>query len=137
MAGQTRQDGPPVDATKSQHRFQFSLATLLIAMAWSGVAVWMNTREHVERLHIPDHDALKLCNVYRGWPWAYTRAVGDVGLGGDRPGNAENVGWWPWKLAGDAVVGVLFVAMLTWGSSQLLRRVGARLRRRKAVEEQT
>ena len=23
-------------------RFRFSLATLLIAMAWSGVAVWMN-----------------------------------------------------------------------------------------------
>jgi hypothetical protein len=121
-------------------RPQFSLATLLIAMAWSAVAVWMNTTPYLlERWDHPSTSAnvihvdySKSKNVTRpfgcGWPWTFAWASTFYRLSGSdrfRP-----YMWWNYgRLVGDAAAGVLLVAVLTWTSSLLLRRIGSRLRR--------
>lgn len=121
-------------------RFRFSLATLLIATAWSAVMVWANVTPRScvvtveplvwgepilqpERLEHPP-----MMFAHWGWPWDYA-------IGFWVPGCVPYVRSYA-ALAADAGVGVLLVVVLTCGSNQLLRRVGARLRRRKAVEEQ-
>jgi hypothetical protein len=120
-------------------RPQFSLATLLIAMAWSGVAVRVNTTPYIlEHWHyatsanVVQVDYSKSENVFGpfgyGWPWRFAWASHFYKLSDSdrfRP-------YWMWscgRLVGDAAVGVLLVAVLTWGSTQLLRRVTSRFRR--------
>jgi hypothetical protein len=114
------------------------LATLLIAMAWSAVMVWMNT---TPRLTAAEPPFVRPRGMYFhlanwGWPFKYTDTTAEL-LPEPRPRFPPFGITRPWALAGDVLVGVLLVVVLTWGSNQLLRRVGARLRRRKAVEEQT
>ena len=104
-------------------RFRFSLATMLLMMAWSAVVVWINITPCVAYRDQPT-ETLELLTAYFGWPWAYALKIVLVGIGGERPPiDQVDVTWWPWALAGDAVVGVLLVAMLTWGSGFVVRRV--------------
>ena len=112
-------------------RFRFSLATLLIAMAWSACVVWMNAPGCVELMSTCDiiHEQFANAEAKYGWPWQWASrfelhtkpASADPGLFVITSGPA---------LAGDVAAGVLFVIALTWASGQLLRRVGVRLRRR-------
>jgi hypothetical protein len=126
------------------------LATLLIAMAWSGVVVWLNTRSHVTRPlqqiilpadNLERPDDFMVVNDF-GWPWDYTTFIDSYPVSPRSArlrsqSNFENLGWSRWNLAGDAVVGVILVVVLTWASSQLLRRVTSRLRRNRLPPRST
>jgi hypothetical protein len=116
-------------------RFRFSLATLLLAVSWFAGAVWMNVTPRVDLVHIPDHSALRILCTCHGWPWTLHYGYDFLAPSGHLPLIPSGV-WRCWALAGDIAVGLLLVVVLTWGSNQLLRRVGARLRRRSAAKEQ-
>jgi hypothetical protein len=116
-------------------RPQFSLATLLIAMAWSAVVVWINTLPRVTLREFPGPGISatptpsKLVGwhpsyiplVTWGWPCGYRTTILNF-----RPPRTVSAG----ALFTDAGVGLLLVVVLTWTSSLLLRRAGSRLRRR-------
>jgi hypothetical protein len=98
-------------------RPQFSLATLLIAMAWSAAVVLVNVEPRIR--HWSDWATY-------GWPSDYAWQVQEFAVPHRfHPGEIISYR----ALAVDAAVGVLLVAVLTWGSTQLLRRVTSRLRR--------
>ena len=109
-------------------RPQFSLATLLIAMAWSGVAVWMNTTLRVAV--IPLGTVCGLTMVSWGWPFNYASYGVELSPQPLRRLPHDGIES-PWALAGDVAVGVL----LTWGSSQLLRRILSSVKRHFTVDE--
>jgi hypothetical protein len=121
-------------------RPQFSLATLLIAMAWSAVVVWLGIEPRfVGFSHVnfgdnglpPESWRIPGAAAY-GLPWTYGLCYGFFDSPLDLPRlQAEMICDYR-ALTGDITVGVLLIAVLTWGSSHLLRRVGARLRRRSA-----
>lgn len=112
-------------------RFCFSL-TLLLAVAWSAVVVWMNvtprvTFEEYSFLNAPGRMEIgEVRYLNWGWPYRYQSRCTDA-LEVPPPGLDR------WALSADAGVGLLFVIASTWGSKQLLRRVEARLRRRPAL----
>lgn len=87
-------------------RYQFSLATMLLVAMWSAVGLWMNTTEYVVPWFVPPDCEFER-SVY-GLPWYYWSAK-------------PYAHWRQWALAGDAVIGVLLVVVLTWGSTLLLR----------------
>jgi hypothetical protein len=122
-------------------RFRFSLVTLLIATAWSAVVVWINITP-LGHTH-SSYNGQDFEGHHYGWPYTYGWT------GHEHPDNPHlRYGWdgrmlppspnheessirivsYP-NLPADAAAGVLLVVVLTWGSNQLLRRVGARLRR--------
>ena len=105
-------------------RPQFSLATLLIAMAWSGVAVWVNITPGVTRSRVGLHASV----VEVGWPWTYAWCLrySEDPIAPQRR-IIKAIGSWP--IVSNAAVGVLLVVVLTWASSQLLRRVTSRFQR--------
>jgi hypothetical protein len=113
-------------------RPQFSLATLLIAMAWSGVAVWVNITPRVrseEIINIIDLPGVRFqyYDARWGWPCYY---AGDSSTDRTSLSQLPTHGRIHYRaMLLDAVVGVLLVVVLTWASSQLLRRVTSRLRR--------
>lgn len=113
-------------------RFRFGLATLLIAMAWSAVAVWVNIRPRV--VVWPELRPEGFAVAYYGWPWCYTFVPLSSAAKVPRFGNVHVLPWGYRALAEDAAVGVVLVVLLSWASSQLLRRAGARLRRRSAAK---
>jgi hypothetical protein len=116
-------------AVNRRLRFRFSLATLLIAMAWSGGMVWMNVTPRVESSKGSETDERTVVAVLAyGWPCAYFSFFAWYTLPRQPRRESMKIDS-PWALAGDVVVGVLLVAVLTWGSTQLLRRVTSRLRR--------
>jgi hypothetical protein len=131
-------------------RFRFSLMTLLLAITWSGVVAWMNvtprldfscfTNVEYEDNGLPPESWSAPGAAEYGWPWAYGLCCGLFHPADELPRLQMGMIGRYRALAGDVAVGVLLVAVLTWGSSQLLRRVGARLRRRPASkpgEQQT
>jgi len=123
-------------------RFRFSLATLLIAMAWSGVAVWVNVLPRFRGFShanfgdngLPPESWSTPGAAEYGWPLTYGLCYGFFDSPHDLPRlQAEMISGYH-ALAGDVAVGLLLVVVLTWGSNQLRRRIGARLRRRTAGE---
>jgi hypothetical protein len=89
-------------------RFRFSLATLLIAVTWSAVVVWMNVTPRAwER------------GVGRGYPLFYTSIFAIHYFEYEPP-----CYWDSWSLAWDAVIALLLVVVLTWVSKFLLRHAG-------------
>jgi hypothetical protein len=117
-----------VEVVSKRVRFRFSLLTLLLAMAWSAVVVWMNTLVRVEGLGL--QVGSRRWTDSAGWPLRYAE---DIYLEGDRP-FLFYTGRWYAALVADSAIGILLVVVLTWVSNQLLRRVGARLRRRSAAK---
>jgi hypothetical protein len=101
-------------------RFRFSLSTLLLAVVWSAVVVWLNTTAGEVRVDDPN---APFGPGYRwlhyGWPLAYAWDVCPINV----PPNGVHFAWYSWALVGDAAVGVLMVAVLTWGSRFVVRRV--------------
>jgi hypothetical protein len=99
-------------------RFRFSLATLLLVVMWSAVVLWINTTtpdaENVSEAYLVVH--------YHGWPWVYAwrECLTPARNAEDASMLIESY----WALAGDAFVGVLLVASLTWVSRFLVRRAG-------------
>jgi hypothetical protein len=114
-------------------RPQFSLATLVLAMAWSAVVVWLNV---TPRLDFPNYvpGDLRIGKVECGWPLGYAWIFATDPLPPQLPGPELRWYWSGWSLTGDFVVGALLVVVLTWASNLLLRRVGARLQRRSAAK---
>ena len=113
-------------------RPQFSLATLLIAMAWSAVVLWLNTTPHQREPSFPVVLFPKVFSQY-GWPWICLWTIREfqslVDFSRLNLGEPLHSGWYHWSLLGDIAVGLLLVVVLTWISSLLLRRVISRLRR--------
>jgi len=99
-------------------QIRFSLATLLLAVVWSAVVVWLNTTAGEVRVDDPN---APFGPGYRwlhyGWPLAYACDVCRINV----PPNGVHFGWYPWALVGDVVVGVLLVTVLTWGSGFVVR----------------
>ena len=102
-------------------RFRFSLATLLLAVAWSAIVIRIEATPVVTlQLLFPrpnsppimnhDHGPTHLPWVHLGWPFWY--ASGIKGL----PLHTR-----PWALAADATFGAVLVAALTWVSGCLWR----------------
>jgi hypothetical protein len=119
-------------------RFRFILASLLLAVTWSGVAVWVNITPRFRGFtHVTYGDnelPPESWSAEYGWPWTYRLCNGFFDSPHDLPRlQAEMVSGYS-ALSGDIAVGLLLVAVLTWASSQLLRRVADRLRRRTAEE---
>jgi hypothetical protein len=118
-------------------RFRFSLLTMLIAVAWSAVVVWVNLMPRIVHERVLDLRGNGFLDQYLirwGWPFPYSDSIAFYlyPVSELQPDTIDR----PWSLAGDIAVGLLLVVVLTWASNQLLRRVGARLRRRKAAKEQ-
>jgi len=121
-------------------RFRFSLATLLLLAAWSGVALWMNVMPRVSSYEVAAgtfffgvkaNDAFERHVARWGWPCCY---VGDSSSERASLSRLPPRGQIDYRaLFLDIAVGVLLIGALTWGSSQVLRRVGVRLRRRSAL----
>jgi hypothetical protein len=122
----------PLQVRNNVTRFirpQFSLATLLIAMAWSGGMVWMNVTPRVESSKGSETDERTVVAVLAyGWPCAYFSFFAWYTLPHQPRQESMKIDS-PWALAADVAIGLLLVAVLTWISSLLLRRVAARLRR--------
>lgn len=122
-------------------RFRFSLMTLLIAMAWSAVVVWVNvTPRFVGFSHVNYGDnglppeSWRIPGVAEyGWPWTYGLCYGFFDSPHDLPRLQAEIVSGYLALAGDATVGLLLIVVLTWTSSLLLRRVADRLRRAVAI----
>jgi hypothetical protein len=115
------------------------LATLLIAMAWSAVMVWLNTTPRVWHVShwVQGTKSMTVVTDF-GWPWHYFRDIEfdrnpalDLLILHD-PKQSNH-----WALAADVAVGVLLVAVLTWASSQLLRGVTSSLRRNRLPPSST
>ncbi len=133
----------PHQATTDMARFarpQFSLVTLLIAMAWSAGVVWVNVTPRLdfnsfsnveyEDNGFPPESRSIPGTVEYGWPWTFGSCYGLFHPTDDLPRlQMEMIGRYR-ELAVDIAVGLLLVVVLTWASNQLLRRVEARLRRR-------
>jgi hypothetical protein len=113
-------------------RPQFSLATLLIAMAWFAVVLWVNTTPRVVVWPVLDPEGFAV--AYYGWPWCYTFVPLSSAAKAPYFGNVHVLPYGYRALAEDAAVGVVLVVVLAWVSSHLLRRLGARLRRRTVRE---
>jgi hypothetical protein len=120
-------------------RFRFSLMTTLIAVAWSAVVVWGNLIPRFGETWYPlTRPSIGPClDVAYGLPWKYVetclpRDYDWSLLSRDEPSRIDSYA----ALSGDIAVGLLLVVVLTWGSNQLLRRLGRRLRRRIAAKEQ-
>ena len=101
-------------------RFQFGLATLLLAISWSSVVLWLNIRPrevfHLE-FNAQQFKHVKLLEI--GWPWGHLNYLDIDGVAFYDPLIPDY-----WALAGDTAVGVLFVALLTVGPALLLHRAG-------------
>ena len=101
-------------------RPKWTISTLLIVVAWSSVVIWLNC---TPRVYI--HTAVDPVNpggLEYGYPWTYGVQDGwssPWGLITVRPSHIFSY----WRLAGNAVVGLLAVVVLTWGSGYLLRRI--------------
>ena len=97
-------------------RFRFSLATMLLMVAWSAAVVRMNTtpRFTVIEIFAPKGYTGNLPGPYTlrgyGWPWACASY-------------RTHLEWSCRALVGDAVVAVLLVTVLTWSSRHLWRRI--------------
>jgi hypothetical protein len=112
-------------------RFRFSLLTLLLAVAWSAVAVRINVTPRVTfeeySFSYPNASGRiefgELRYLNWGWPCRYRSRCTDVRE--IPPPDLDR-----WALSADAGVGLLLVVVLTWTSDKLLRRVTARLRPR-------
>lgn len=121
-------------------RPQFSLATLLIAMAWSGVVVWINIKPHAivaRRLTQLAPTEEFFLEAECGCPFCHLTKIG-ISSSPDRfEAGFTDVSWHYWALAADVAVGVLLVVVLAWASSQLLRRVTSRRRRRRIPPRST
>jgi hypothetical protein len=142
VAGMERELRPNGDSRVTKpYRFRFSLATLLLAVVWSAGVVWLNTTPRVMIVKIPEasgkdplgrpwHQML-IPIAQWGWPWVYAGTFQRRPLPRCPPGITA-----PWALVGDVAVGSLLVAVLTWASSLLLRRVGIAAFVRKDVPRQ-
>jgi hypothetical protein len=101
-------------------RFRFSLAALLLLVMWSAVVLWLNTTPGEVRENNPN---VAFGPGYRwlhyGWPLTYAWDVCRLYA----PPNGVHFAWYSWALVVDTVVGILLVAVLTWGSGDLWRRV--------------
>ena len=97
-------------------RFRFSLATLLIATAWSAVMVWMNVTPRVTfvKLMYATHSDVGYYDARWGWPCDYAayRAF-ERFLLPRLPSRGE---FYRHAMLLDAVFGVLLVVGLTWAS---------------------
>ncbi|MCY2987007.1 MAG: hypothetical protein NTY19_03955 [Planctomycetota bacterium] len=123
-------------------RPQFSLATLLIAMAWSAGVVWVNVTPRLdfscfsnveyEDNGFPSEPRSIPGAVEYGWPWTFALCYGLFHPTDELPRRQMGMIGGYRELAGDFAVGVLLVSVLTWGSSHLLQHVESRLRRRSA-----
>jgi hypothetical protein len=115
-----------VTEAQPQRRFQFSLLTLLLAVAWSAVVMWMNVMPRVtvaERPHASLPRTVCYLDVYLaqwGVPFQYAEEFALV--------SPDQLPRYPrhdlinfWALAGDLASGLLLVVALTWGSNQLRR----------------
>lgn len=97
-------------------RLRFSLATLMLVLLWSAVVLGIVTASRDELLKFDGHE---VWITYYGWPWVC--AVDERSRIGPSSHHPAFVGPWCWRLIGDAVVGLLLVAVLTWGSWYLWR----------------
>jgi len=103
-------------------RFRFSLATFMLVVMWSAVALGIITQHRVELWKVNDREVVV---TYYGWPF-----VCAVGEWTDLP--SHHLSFLYWRLVGDVVVGLLLVSVLTWGSGYLLRRANHGYRRRQS-----
>ena len=117
------------DVVTGSVRFRFRLATLLLLVAWSAVALWLNVTPRVSSYEVAadtfffgvkGNDAFERHVARWGWPCCYA---------GDSSSQRASLSRLPpdgqidyRALFLDTAVGVLLVAALTWGSSQVLRR---------------
>ncbi len=121
-------------------RFRFSLATLLLLVAWSAVALWMNVTPRVSSHQVAAgtwvfgvevSEAFERHVARWGWPCCYAADSSFERASLSRLPPRGQIDYRALFL--DIAVGVLLIGALTWGSSQVLRRVGVRLRRRSAL----
>ena len=111
--------------------FRFSLGTLLLAVAWSAVVVWLNITAgevQVDDPNAPFGPGYRW--LHYGWPWTYAWDVCRLHV----PPNGVHFAWYSWVLVLDTVVGILIVAVLTWASGYLSRRVKHVYRRVKSPQ---
>ncbi len=121
-----------MDDAIRHRRFQFSLRKLMLAVAWSAVVMSVNLIPRFGETAYPltrPSIGPTLAVAY-GLPWKYVETYHPRDydwslLSRDEPSRVDS---YP-ALSGDIAVGLLLVAVLTWASSLLLRRVTSRLRR--------
>jgi hypothetical protein len=104
-------------------RFRFSVGTLLIVVMWSAVVSWMNTRPGHPSPYVTWNSSRSFVHSLDwnyGWPLTCVTCRTDY-----RPEQlargAVPVAWYPWNVVANVAIGVLLVAVLTWGSAFLLR----------------
>jgi hypothetical protein len=111
-------------------RCRFSLATLLVAVMWSAVVLWLDTSPGEVPGKINEAFGPGYRWLHYGWPFTYAWYVTRLRV----TPTGLPFAWHSWALVADVAIGLLFVVVLTWTSSLLLRRITARLRRRSTAK---
>ena len=107
-------------------RPKWTLGTMLLVVGWSAVGVGLNTiPRHATLYGLEDRTAGYFTGF--GYPWTYAVAP-PYFPPSSPPGfrSADMISYW--ALAGNAAIGVLMVAVSTWGSKYLIRAIVAGLR---------
>ncbi len=104
-------------------RPKWTIGTMLLVTGWSPLLIWLNIRPYnalvFKRALVETDSEVYWC--YYGFPWSYA-----WGLDNTFPStiHLNNMAIYScWALAGDVVVGVVAVVLLTLVSRYLLRQV--------------
>jgi len=115
----------------THRRPKWTIGTMLIFVGWSSVVVWLNIRPNVACMSDPKEEGPIIAAVWYGCPWSYAAGftVGTRTAQGQRirlPSVCTIDSHL--ALAGNIAIGLLAVAVLTFASRYLLRRMVSGLR---------
>ena len=107
-------------------RPKWTIRTLLLAVAWLSVVVRLNSNPRIDEFVVPDDQgkAHSINLAYYGYPWTYS-AEGVEILETPELRLRANGFYYYWSLAGDVVVGISAVVVLTYISRRLLLRIAS------------
>ena len=103
-----------------RERPRWTLATVLLLVSWSPLAIWLNVRAREAEIYIQRTDSTTYW-AYYGFPWLFGAGTTNVVSSTFRPGHTTVFSYG--ALFGDVVLGLAGVALLTRVSRCLLRRL--------------
>ena len=116
-------------------RPKWTIGTVLLMVGWSSVVFWLNIRPQIYTFDLvaPVDDGSVYGIVHYGFPFVY--ASSRFTQHPSDPYAFHPHFWDSSNLVRDVVHGIVAVALLTWGSCYLLRRIKSGMTCGKADEE--
>ncbi len=117
----------------------WTIGTLLIVVAWSSAVVWLNIRPRTDSravftTHTTSFNPPVSVTFTEEYGWPFTVAVG---FRVDKPPARQLYPRYKKHLAGNAIIGMMAVAVLTFLSKYLLNRIMFAFRFRTAPDRQS